>query len=155
MCLITNFPLYGTYILCVRSHSIEQRYTYYVHVTLLSIPQSLGSKKDSPSLPLSLWPSLDIRLENFRAVIPDSSYTNTLLLNTSSLHLSALDFPSPDVRLVTDHSAFKELARLSLEKQLPPLPLYQLDLLGVGMVALVKADWYVFTLRYVIIMMLS
>ncbi len=62
----------------------------------------------------------------------------------SSIHLaSALDFPSPDVRLVTDDSAFKRLARLSLEKQLPPLPLYQLDILGMGMVALVKEDWYV------------
>ena len=111
----------------------------------ISFPlQQPSDKKDSSSLPLSLWPALDVHLENFRLVIPDSSYTNTFLLSTSSLHItSALDFTSPDVRFVTDPSTFGKLARLSQEKQLPPLPLYQLDLIGVGLDALVRKDWYV------------
>ncbi len=129
---------------------------YYVDISSMSMTfqcylsqfyyplQQPSDKKDSSSLPLSLWPALDVHLENFRLVIPDSSYTNTLLLNTSSLHItSALDFTSPDVRFVTDPSTFGKLARLSQEKQLPPLPLYQLDLIGVDLEALVQKDWYV------------
>lgn len=83
---------------------------------------------------LSLWPSLDLNLESFRVIVPNKDFSHSLLLNTEGITAtSSVDFAGPEIRFVTNPSAYRKLSLLSSEKKQPPLPSYQLDLYSTAM----------------------
>lgn len=87
----------------------------------------------------SLWPEVELSVECFRVILPSRDLSScSVLLNVDHVRLtSSVDFADPELRLVTNSSAYKRLALLSSERRQPPLPVYQLTayslaLWGVG-----------------------
>ena len=62
-------------------------------------------------------------------IFPSQDFSHTLLLTTEGVSVtSSIDFAGPEVRFVTNPSAYQNLSLLSSEKKQLPLPAYQLDL---------------------------
>ena len=82
---------------------------------------------------ITFWPAVEATIECCRLVLPSSDYSNTLLCNIGCLSVSpSLEYPTTDVRYIVSASAFRRVMQLSGEKQQPPLPAYQLDLLAMS-----------------------
>lgn len=89
---------------------------------------------DGGGVGVASWPSLEVNIEPFRVVLPNSDHTHFLLLGVGGVTMtSSLDYAGPDVRYITDSSAFRRLSLLSSERKQPALPAYQLEALSLSM----------------------
>ena len=83
---------------------------------------------------VATWPSLEVNIEPFRVVLPNSDHTHFLLLGVGGVTVtSSLDYAGPDMRYITNSSAFHRLSLLSSERKQPPLPAYQLEAISLSM----------------------
>lgn len=74
------------------------------------------------------WPSVEINVDCFRLLLPNIDHTHFLLLGVGGVSVtSSLDYAGPDVRYITNSSAFRRLSLLSSERKQPALPAYQVD----------------------------
>lgn len=72
-------------------------------------------------------------MECFRVIFPNTDFSHCLLVNSEGVKVtSSVDFAGPEVRFVTNQSAYHRLSLLSAEKHRPPLPVYQLDVFSMA-----------------------
>ena len=77
------------------------------------------------------WPTLDIKVDCFRIIIPDWDFNSALLLSMDSACLtSSLDYPIS--RMIVDPSSYKKLNAAVRDHKRPRLPAYQLDISSMG-----------------------
>ena len=80
------------------------------------------------------WPSIEVNVDCFRLLLPNSDHTHFLLLGVGGVSVtSSLDYAGPDVRHVTNSSAFRRLSLLSSERKQPALPAYQVDAISLSL----------------------
>ena len=83
---------------------------------------------------MAAWPSLEVSIECFRVVLPNIDHTHFLLLGVGGVSVtSSIDYVGPDVRYITNNSAFRRLSLLSSERKQPSLPAYQLEAISLSM----------------------
>ena len=83
---------------------------------------------------VAAWPSLEVNIEPFRVVFPNVNHTHFLLLGVGGVSVtSSMEYAGPDVRYITNSSAFRRLSLLSSERRQPALPAYQLEAISVSM----------------------
>ena len=83
---------------------------------------------------VATWPSLEVNIECFRVVLPTVDHTHFLLLGVGGITVtSSLEYVGPDVRYITNSSAFRRLSLLSSERKQPPLPAYQLQAVSLSL----------------------
>ena len=83
---------------------------------------------------MAAWPTLEVNVECFRVVLPNINNTHFLLLGVGGVSVtSSMDYVGPDVRYITNSSAFRRLSLLSSERKQPALPVYQLDAISMSL----------------------
>ena len=77
------------------------------------------------------WPTLDIKVDCFRIIIPDWDFNSALLLSMDSACLTSnLDYPIS--RMIVNPSLYKKLNIAVHDHKKPRLPAYQLDICSMG-----------------------
>ena len=83
---------------------------------------------------MASWPSIEVNVDCFRVLVPNSDHTHFLLLGVGGVSVtSSLDYAGADVRHVTNSSAFRRLSLLSSERKQPSLPAYQFDAISLSL----------------------
>jgi len=78
-----------------------------------------------------VWPTLNVKMDCFRIIIPDGDFNSALLLSMDSACLTSnLDYPIS--RMVVNSSLYKKVNTVVHEHKRPRLPAYQLDMCSMG-----------------------
>lgn len=78
-----------------------------------------------------IWPTMDIKVDCFRVIIPDGDFNSALLISMDSTCLTSnLDYPVS--RMIVNPSLYKKLNAVVHDHKRPRLPAYQLDVCSLG-----------------------
>ena len=98
------------------------------------------------------WPSVEVNVDCFRVLVPNSDHTHFLLLGVGGVSVtSSLDYAGADVRHVTNSSAFHRLSLLSSERKQPSLPAYQFEAISLSLWGVDNSNTgYIYCIYYLI-----
>ena len=78
-----------------------------------------------------MWPTLDVKVDCSRVIIPDGDFKSALLLCMDSACLTSnLDYPVS--RMIVNSSLYKKINTIVHDHKRPRLPAYQLDMCSLG-----------------------